>query len=211
MLQLTKLTPASITNYFRYSGSLTTPDCDEIVEWFVINEPLYISDEQLLEFQSIEDKSGYPVSVSQLKNLYLSQINNRFVLFCFFKDINQLKTGTRDKRASCETFVWIVQSKIGQKSRDTRQQCMEFGLFPNETTLVSVLNTRFTNLVLFLLKNIRTDPLCLVFHPSKFFIYFFISQMEYYRKCLILSKRLLKKNFFNTKINRPWMKIHLYI
>lgn len=105
MLQLTKLTPASITNYFRYSGSLTTPDCDEIVEWFVINEPLYISDEQLLEFQSIEDKSGYPVSVSQLKNLYLSQINNRFVLFCFFKDINQLKTGTRDKRASCETFV----------------------------------------------------------------------------------------------------------
>ena len=53
-----------IDNYFRYSGSLTTPDCDEIVEWIVIESPiLTVSEEQLLEFQEIQDNNGKKVSI----------------------------------------------------------------------------------------------------------------------------------------------------
>lgn len=62
-LSLSHLIPFKIDKYYRYPGSLTTPSCDEVVEWFVIHEPvLTISDPQILEFQSVEDKNGYPVS-----------------------------------------------------------------------------------------------------------------------------------------------------
>ena len=55
--------PYNIENYFRYSGSLTTPGCDEKVEWFVVDRPiLTISEDQLLSFQDLEDNHGFPVS-----------------------------------------------------------------------------------------------------------------------------------------------------
>ncbi len=61
-LRLNKLVPFGIKDYYRYSGSLTTPECDEIVEWFVIDNPvLEISEDQMLDFQSLEDQNGYPV------------------------------------------------------------------------------------------------------------------------------------------------------
>lgn len=34
-------------NYITYDGSLTTPSCDEIVTWIVINKPLSITKEQV--------------------------------------------------------------------------------------------------------------------------------------------------------------------
>lgn len=35
-----------IDEYYYYQGSLTTPDCNEIVNWFVVKEPLQISKSQ---------------------------------------------------------------------------------------------------------------------------------------------------------------------
>lgn len=61
-LRLDDMLPIEIDRYFRYSGSLTTPGCDEIVQWVVVDTPvLTISEEQLLNFQSLQDKNGYPV------------------------------------------------------------------------------------------------------------------------------------------------------
>ena len=61
-IQMSDLIPYNIKNYYNYQGSLTTPNCDEVVEWFVIDKPVIgISEEQLLEFQSIEDENEKPV------------------------------------------------------------------------------------------------------------------------------------------------------
>lgn len=59
---LKDLIPFNLDHYYRYSGSLTTPGCDEIVEWHLVENPvLDISDEQILDFQSIEDNHGFQV------------------------------------------------------------------------------------------------------------------------------------------------------
>lgn len=60
--QLEKLLPMKVANYYRYSGSLTTPGCNEIVEWNVVDSPvLGLSENQLLEFQSLLDVDGLPI------------------------------------------------------------------------------------------------------------------------------------------------------
>ncbi|KAL5257790.1 hypothetical protein ACHWQZ_G012654 [Mnemiopsis leidyi] len=44
---LTVLYPPSIRHILAYSGSLTTPPCTEGVSWFVVQEPLTISEDQV--------------------------------------------------------------------------------------------------------------------------------------------------------------------
>ncbi|WP_104749525.1 carbonic anhydrase family protein [Helicobacter cynogastricus] len=51
-LDLENLLPASI-NYYHFNGSLTTPPCTEGVAWFIIEETLSVSKEQLAALQKI--------------------------------------------------------------------------------------------------------------------------------------------------------------
>lgn len=61
-LALDRLVPLNLRDYYRYSGSLTTPGCDEVVEWIVMDKPvLGISEDQMVEFQSLRDKHGFPI------------------------------------------------------------------------------------------------------------------------------------------------------
>lgn len=67
---LKNLIPFHLENYYRYSGSLTTPGCDEVVEWHLMDNPLLdISDEQILDFQSIQDKHQFPVKLHKFSLL----------------------------------------------------------------------------------------------------------------------------------------------
>ncbi|XP_010170200.1 carbonic anhydrase 15-like, partial [Antrostomus carolinensis] len=41
-----------LSGYYRYQGSLTTPDCSEVVVWTIFEEPVEIGQEQLRAFVS---------------------------------------------------------------------------------------------------------------------------------------------------------------
>lgn len=41
-----------LKTYYFYEGGLTTPDCAEIVNWFVMDESIQVSKEQMLQFQN---------------------------------------------------------------------------------------------------------------------------------------------------------------
>lgn len=61
-MKLEIILPFTITNYYRYFGSLTTPACDEVVEWNVVDRPVIgISEDQMLEFQALRDRHGFNV------------------------------------------------------------------------------------------------------------------------------------------------------
>ncbi len=47
--------------HYHYLGSLTTPPCTQIVEWYVLKEPIYIDASQLREFQALYDANARPV------------------------------------------------------------------------------------------------------------------------------------------------------
>uniref|UniRef100_UPI00398F3755 receptor-type tyrosine-protein phosphatase gamma-like n=1 Tax=Pristiophorus japonicus TaxID=55135 RepID=UPI00398F3755 len=80
---LGSLLPASLGSYYRYSGSLTTPPCSEIVEWIVFSRPISISLEQLDAFYSIftTEQQDHVKSVEYLRNNFRPQqnLNDRMV------------------------------------------------------------------------------------------------------------------------------------
>ena len=48
----------SDTSYYRYDGSLTTPGCSEVVDWYVLTNPMHTSKKQVKTFEGIlEDPS----------------------------------------------------------------------------------------------------------------------------------------------------------
>ena len=52
------LLPKNLDYYF-YEGSLTTPDCDEIVQWFVLKQTISVPAAYLVQLRNIEmDEAG---------------------------------------------------------------------------------------------------------------------------------------------------------
>jgi len=47
MFPLQDLLPPDTNTFYRYSGSLTTPTCNEVVTWTVFREPISISENQV--------------------------------------------------------------------------------------------------------------------------------------------------------------------
>ncbi len=71
-----------IQNFFRYSGSLTTPGCNEIVEWNVVDSPVIgFSENQFLKFQSLLDSYGLPILTNSRP---IQNLNDRIVRRSFY-------------------------------------------------------------------------------------------------------------------------------
>nr|XP_033781665.1 receptor-type tyrosine-protein phosphatase gamma isoform X3 [Geotrypetes seraphini] len=87
---LRDLLPASLGSYYRYTGSLTTPPCSEIVEWIVFSRPVPISYHQLEAFYSIftTEQQDHVKSVEYLRNNFRPQqdLNGRVVFKSAVKD-----------------------------------------------------------------------------------------------------------------------------
>jgi len=56
---LTNLLPTDPSSFYRYSGSLTTPGCNEIVTWSVLHHPQQVSEQQLERLRSVLDSDGH--------------------------------------------------------------------------------------------------------------------------------------------------------
>ncbi len=59
MVNATRLLPGSLASY-RYSGSLTTPPCSEEVAWFVLQEPIQASADQIAAFRKVIHGNNRP-------------------------------------------------------------------------------------------------------------------------------------------------------
>jgi len=59
---LDKFLPKNTSNFFRYSGSLTTPGCFEVVTWTVFKDSIPISESQLNIFRSLVDSHQHTLS-----------------------------------------------------------------------------------------------------------------------------------------------------
>ncbi|MBW2244070.1 MAG: carbonic anhydrase family protein [Deltaproteobacteria bacterium] len=59
------------SRHFRYEGSLTTPPCSEGVRWFVLAEPVRLSDEQIRTFTDIFSHNNRPTQPTNGRTILL--------------------------------------------------------------------------------------------------------------------------------------------
>ncbi|XP_033938221.1 receptor-type tyrosine-protein phosphatase gamma isoform X2 [Pseudochaenichthys georgianus] len=87
---LRDLLPSSVNNYYRYTGSLTTPPCIKVVEWIIFSRPVYLSHSQLEAFYSIftTEQQDHVKSVEYLRNNFrpLQDLDDRKVFKSAVKD-----------------------------------------------------------------------------------------------------------------------------
>ncbi len=60
-IDLSALLPPDAGAYFHYSGSLTTPPCNEGVRWFVLAKPIRASRDQIAAFQRVFGPNARPL------------------------------------------------------------------------------------------------------------------------------------------------------
>ena len=54
----------TLGRYYHYEGSLTTPPCSETVQWFVLQEPLYVSNDFLAQLRTIQGENGEALTMN---------------------------------------------------------------------------------------------------------------------------------------------------
>nr|XP_046918388.1 carbonic anhydrase-related protein 10-like [Dermatophagoides farinae] len=112
-LSLRELLPDD-QNYVTYDGSLTTPSCDEVVTWIVINKPLSITKEQLQSLRFLMQGS-IDVPKAPLGNNFrpTQSINDRVI-----RTNIEFKQSSKDR--NCPTMKQNVQYEINQKLWNVR-------------------------------------------------------------------------------------------
>ncbi|XP_075976322.1 carbonic anhydrase 2-like [Anticarsia gemmatalis] len=58
-LDLSRMLSPEPQSYYTYHGSLTTPMCQEVVTWIVMDKPIYITDEQYKAFYNVDVGGSY--------------------------------------------------------------------------------------------------------------------------------------------------------
>ncbi|RWS12553.1 Carbonic anhydrase 7-like protein [Dinothrombium tinctorium] len=76
LFDMSKILPDRLNEFFRYSGSLTTPPCAEVVNWIVFSNPIPIGRNQLKKFRNVRDEDGAKL-LSTWRSL--QSLNNRLI------------------------------------------------------------------------------------------------------------------------------------
>lgn len=76
-ISLKSLLPYDKASYYRYSGSLTTPTCDEVVTWTVLHSPAFVSEAQLRKLRSLVNYDGETIG-NNFRSVH--PMNNRTVI-----------------------------------------------------------------------------------------------------------------------------------
>ena len=66
----------TLGRYYHYEGSLTTPPCSETVQWFVLQEPVYVSNDFLVKLRTIQEDNGEALTMNYR---YTQPMNGRQV------------------------------------------------------------------------------------------------------------------------------------
>lgn len=93
------------TNYVTYEGSLTYPGCYETVTWIVMNNPIYITKDDLAiwnDLQQTEIKQTNPVFMSP-NYRPLKPLNNRIIR----TNINIKTTNKTPGIGSCPSNIYL--------------------------------------------------------------------------------------------------------
>jgi carbonic anhydrase len=72
-------------NYYNYAGSLTTPGCNEGINWFLMANPMYLSTAQVLDFTSVlaQEQNGAVGMSRGADNRLVQPLNGRSVYASF--------------------------------------------------------------------------------------------------------------------------------
>lgn len=111
----------SVNSFYRYTGSLTTPPCTQVVAWTLFSEKQKITQEQLNEFQKVagKDKDGN-AEAAPIGNWRVTQaVNNRILQFTSntegeivaagSESLHQMVTMTVVVIYSCLKLVTLIQ------------------------------------------------------------------------------------------------------
>lgn len=68
-IDLAALLPDNLS-YYHYDGSLTTPPCSEVVSWYMLQNPLTASEDQIRDFSEILDRNFRPLQELNGRTIY---------------------------------------------------------------------------------------------------------------------------------------------
>ena len=54
----------TLNRYYHYEGSLTTPPCSEVVQWFVLREPIYVPKTFTNKLRNVEGSTGQALTMN---------------------------------------------------------------------------------------------------------------------------------------------------
>lgn len=73
LINIGELMPENMS-YYHYSGSLTTPPCSEVVNWYVLKNPLSASKEQIEKFSHILHENYRPIMPLNERKIFSKDI-----------------------------------------------------------------------------------------------------------------------------------------
>lgn len=100
---------SKMTSYFRYHGSLTTPECYESVTWTVFDHPMGVSELQMEEFRSLYSDNGTTHLVNNFRSV--QSLHGRTV-HKYSYTASGAPSSYLDLRVSCIPLICLFLSNI---------------------------------------------------------------------------------------------------